>query len=341
MTDQWYDVVVIGGGVGGMQVAIALADRGHRVALVEAHANLGGKLLGYAKLFPSFENAEQVVDELKNQLDSSGVAVFTNTKARDITENTQGYDVMIENADTPFHGRTIVLAYGFDFFDPTLKEEYGYNIIRGVYSSVDFEKMVKENSFSKYFGEKPQGFGFVHCVGSRDEKVKNNYCSKVCCITAIKQAIEIKEHYPSADVFCFYMDLRLHELFFEKLYKQAQKEYGIHFIRGKVSEVANSQQGKVAFKVEDTLLSRPLRIELDGLFLMVGIEAYKGKFPSLKLPLNEFDFVHPGIETLATQGERGIFFVGTTKGPRSIKETLQDATYVSMQVHNYLLNHGK
>ena len=168
MTDQWYDVVVIGGGVGGMQVAIALADRGHRVALVEAHADLGGKLLGYAKLFPSFENAEQVVDELKNQLDSSGVAVFTNTKARDITENTKGYDVMIENADTPFHGRTIVLAYGFDIFDPTLKEEYGYNIIRGVYSSVDFEKMMKEKSFSKYFGEKPQGFGFVHCVGSRD-----------------------------------------------------------------------------------------------------------------------------------------------------------------------------
>jgi|GEM_PF-6406461 len=65
MTDQWYDVVVIGGGVGGMQVSIALADRGQRVALDEAHANLGGKLLGYAKLFPSFENAEQVVDELK------------------------------------------------------------------------------------------------------------------------------------------------------------------------------------------------------------------------------------------------------------------------------------
>ena len=95
--------------------------------------------------------------------------------------------------------------------------------------------------------------GFVHCVGSRDEKARNSQCSKVCCITAIKQAIEMKEKFPDAEIWCFYMDLRLFGKKFEDFYTKAQRDYGIHFVRGRVSEVSEDINSRVIVKAEDTL----------------------------------------------------------------------------------------
>jgi len=76
----------------------------------------------------------------------------------------------------------------------------------------------------------------VHCVGSRDEKVGNHYCSKVCCVTGVKQAIELQEQYPGVEIYCFYMDLRMYGEGFEELYRKAQEKNNVQFIRGRVSE---------------------------------------------------------------------------------------------------------
>ena len=81
--------------------------------------------------------------------------------------------------------------------------------------------------------DNPRRIGFVHCVGSRDEKVGNRYCSKVCCATAVKQACEIKQQFPDAVVYCFYMDLRMFGRGYEDMYLEAQKKYGVIFVRGR------------------------------------------------------------------------------------------------------------
>lgn len=124
-------------------------------------------------------------------------------------------------------------------------------------------------------GRVPSRIGFVHCVGSRDEKVGNYHCSKVCCVTAVKQAIEVREILPECEVFCFYMDMRMFGPFYEELYRESQEKYNVNYIRGKVSEAALTINGRISVRVEDTLAARPLKMEVDMLVLMVGIEMAK------------------------------------------------------------------
>ena len=97
-------------------------------------------------------------------------------------------------------------------------------------------------------GKIPGRIGIVHCVGSRDEKVGNFHCSKVCCVTAVKQAIEIKEHLPETEVICFYMDMRMFGPYYEELYRESQEKWGVNYIRGKVSETSENIEGKTDYK---------------------------------------------------------------------------------------------
>jgi hypothetical protein len=114
-----------------------------------------------------------------------------------------------------------------------------------VITNADLEHWFNGHSDERIDSSSINSVGFVHCVGSRDEKAGNTQCSKVCCITAIKQAMEIKEMYPNSQVYCFYMDLRLFGKKYEDFYTKAQRDYGIHFIRGRVSEVGENIEGKV------------------------------------------------------------------------------------------------
>ena len=89
------------------------------------------------------------------------------------------------------------------------KEEYGYGIYENVITSVELENMFYNHSIKMANGNTPKRIGIIHCVGSRDEKVCNYHCSKLCCITGVKQAIELRELLPDTEIFCFYMDMRM------------------------------------------------------------------------------------------------------------------------------------
>ena len=148
----------------------------------------------------------------------------------------------------------VLLTTGFDIFDAGRKEEYGYGIYDNVITSVELEEAFKSGMpLQTVQGGTPSRIGFIHCVGSRDEKAGNMHCSKVCCVTAVKQAIEVKEMFPSAEVFLFYMDLRMFGRHFEELYKEAQQKYGIQFIRARLSEAFENPDGTLQIRIEDTL----------------------------------------------------------------------------------------
>jgi heterodisulfide reductase subunit A len=189
--------------------------------------------------------------------------------------------------------------------------------------------------------EKPSAIGFVHCVGSRDVKAGNTQCSKVCCITAIKQAIELKEEFPDAEIYCFYMDLRLFGKKYEDFYINAQRNYGIHFIRGRVSEVCETIDGRVQVKAEDTLVGKPVKVKLDLLVLMAGIVCNKENQAlahSLQMPVDDDGFFRSKDNILSiTEADRdGIFYVGTCTGPKTVPETVAEARSAALNVYNYL-----
>jgi heterodisulfide reductase subunit A len=237
----------------------------------------------------------------------------------------------------------VVITTGFDLFKSERKEEYGYGIYDNVITSADLEKMFRKGEIKLHNGEVPAKIGLVHCVGSRDEKVGNIYCSKLCCVTAVKQAMEIVEQIKKAKVFCFYMDIRMGGAMYEELYKEAQQDYGVCFIRGKVSEVSQNIDNKLVTKVEDTLTGRPLRMELDMLVLMAGMEMSEGgRKIALSSNLNTGEnrfFKATDLHYGSNKSNiKGIFYAGTCTAPMNITETISHARAVVFDVVDFLNN---
>ena len=100
------------------------------------------------------------------------------------------------------------------------------------------------------------------------KKSETPNCSKVCCATGVKQALELKERLPDTEIYCFYMDLRMYERYFEDLYLEAQQKWGVNFIRGRLSEACENPDGTILVKVEDTLAGKPLKMSLDLMVLL-------------------------------------------------------------------------
>ena len=223
----------------------------------------------------------------------------------------------------------MVLCSGFTLFDASIKEEYGYGIYDNVFTTVDIERMLNEGRVAKADGSRPKRIAFLHCVGSRDEKVCQQHCSKVCCITGVKQAMEMKQLFPDADVFNFYMDIRMFGPGYEEMYREAQQKYNIHFLRGRISEASPMIDGRVQIKAEDTLTGRPLRMSVDMLILIVGMRANDDNeaFASWAgLNRAPSGFMAPRDMFLGNVKSNvdGIFYAGTISAPKNIGESLNE-----------------
>ncbi len=225
----------------------------------------------------------------------------------------------------------VVLATGFALFDARVKEEYGYGIYDNVITSADLERMFNDGAVKLKSGGAPRRIAILHCVGSRDEKVCQRHCSKVCCVTGVKQAIELKKLFPSADVFNFYMDIRMFGPGYEEMYREAQEKYNIHFVRGRISEVSPTIDERLQIKAEDTLTGRPLKIGVDMLVLLIGMKA-----DAMNASLEEASglrrqpsgFMQPRDSFLGNveSGAEGIFYAGAVTAPKSVGESLNEGT---------------
>ena len=167
-------VIVVGGGIAGMQTALKLSAGGVSALLLERDADLGGKLTGWHKLFPSFTPAHEVLDELRRRLAASDVEVRTRCEVAEVARD----GVMLSTGER-LEADAVVVATGFTLFDARIKEEYGYGIYDNVYTTVDIERMLNEGRVALKDGTAPRRIAFLHCVGSRDEKVCQHHCSKV------------------------------------------------------------------------------------------------------------------------------------------------------------------
>ena len=329
-------VVVIGGGIAGMKTALSLEKRGFAVTIIEKSARLGGKLLDWHRLFPSFTPATEVVDTLKKQVADSGIRVRLNTEVAAFDNRS----VTVAGGER-VECDAVVLCSGFTLFDARIKEEYGYGIYDNVYTSADIEAMLNKGRVELKNGGRPRRIAFLHCVGSRDEKVCQRHCSKVCCVTGVKQAIEMKQLFPEADVFNFYMDIRMFGPGYEEMYREAQQKYNIHFVRGRISEAAPTIDGRLQLKAEDTLTGRPMKISVDMLVLLVGMRSNddNARFAEQSgLTCSPSGFMAPAdlfLSNVASGTDR-IFYAGAVTAPKSVGEVLNDGTAAADAVTEYL-----
>ena len=325
------EVIIIGGGIAGMQAALSLRERGADPVIVEKERKLGGKLTGWHRLFPTFTPAEDVL-----RVEEAGIRVLTETEVEEFVPG--GVAV---GGGRRIAGDATVVCSGFELFDARLKEEYGYGIYDNVFTTADIERMLNEGRVATAQGAAPRRIAFLHCVGSRDEKVGAHHCSRVCCITGVKQAIEMKELFPAAEVYNFYMDIRMFGPGYEELYRRAQLEYNINFVRGRISEASQTIDGRVQVKAEDTLIGRPLKMTVDMLVLIVGMKggARNGAFArSGGLRMADSGFMQP-LDAFAGNvlSQRGdVFYAGTVTAPKNVAESLNEGAAVAERVARYL-----
>jgi heterodisulfide reductase subunit A len=228
----------------------------------------------------------------------------------------------------------LVVATGYDPFDARRKPEFGYGQYSGVISALEFERLAAANGPTggriviPGTDVEPQQIVFIHCVGSRDVQLGNEYCSRVCCMYTAKQANVVLDQLPNARVTAFHMDVRAFTKGGEEFYDRVRAR-GVRYRRGNPSEVYR-RGDKLIVRAEDTLLRRTVEVEADLVVLAVGLEPGAGGAEisrMLKLSCTGDRFLaeaHPKLRPVDTTSD-GIFLAGTCQGPKDIPDTVAQA----------------
>jgi heterodisulfide reductase subunit A len=336
-------VLIIGGGPGGLYAARGVADLGTPVVLVEKRERLGGTPIAahYASLTPHLEDAETAINRMISEINNDPlIEILLQTKVTAGQGEPGDFQITLtsKSGETrEINAGSIIVATGFDHFDPGRETQmYGYYEFEDVLTLVDAEKMLKEKKFVRpSTGQPPKRVCFIQCVGSRDRRLGNEYCSKVCCGVASKEAIEIKELLPDAKVFIFYIDMRMYGFWEDQIYWKAQEEHKVNYIRGIVTEVLR-RGDTLIIKGEDTTMGRPMEIPMDVIILSVGMVPSAGTIEianALNLPRERHGFLETvggPMETVTTPVP-GIFVAGAAAGPKDLEDTFSMAGTAAMK----------
>ncbi len=246
-----------------------------------------------------------------------------------------------------FHVGSIIAALGFDEFDPCIKKEYGYGRFPNVISSIEFERIMStsgpyQGHIKRPFDEKePKKIAWIQCVGSRDPHINHGYCSSICCMASVKEAVIAKEHSPSIDPTIFYMDLRAFGKNFERYIDRAENDYDIRFIRSRISHIKEDSATHdliIKYEIDDGHLQNEV---FNLVVLAVGLEPPRDieKLARiLGIELNHYGFVsHPPFYSYKTNRE-GIFVAGALAGPKDIPETVAQASAVASAASQALVS---
>ncbi|MEM3622579.1 MAG: CoB--CoM heterodisulfide reductase iron-sulfur subunit A family protein [Candidatus Bathyarchaeia archaeon] len=230
---------------------------------------------------------------------------------------------------------SIILAPGFEPFDARLKSEYGYGRYPNVVTSIEFERILSASGpygglvLRPSDGEIPKKIAFIQCVGSRDYKLGNNYCSAACCMYGMKEAVIAKEHTPTKlDATIFYMDLRAYGKEFDAYYDRAKEEWGIRFVRSRVASITEDPSTGNLFVhyVED---EKPKTEEFDMVVLSIGMQPPKNveKIAEvLGIELNRYKFCETKTFSPLETSKPGIFVCGAFSAPKDIPESVAQAS---------------
>ena len=261
---------------------------------------------------------------------------FCPTNAIDFNQEDQYMTVQVGN---------IILATGYDLFDPRRVTQYGYGRLANVFTSLEFERL--SNAAGPTNGEivlrdgvtTPKSVGIIHCVGSRDRNF-NNYCSVICCMQGLKFAHLIKER-TGATVYNFYIDMRTAAKAYDEFYQRVLEE-GTLFVRGKVAEVTDAarlpgEEGKLIIQVEDTLVGKQRKIPVDMVVLSAALEPRKdareiAKLFGISCSVDGWLIEkHPKLDPVATMTE-GVFIAGCVNGPKDIPSSVSQGAAAAARV---------
>jgi heterodisulfide reductase subunit A len=239
----------------------------------------------------------------------------------------------------------IIVATGFQQFDPAPITQFGYGRYNNVLTGLEFERLTNASGptsgkVTLKDGSEPKSVAILHCIGSRDTNY-HKYCSRVCCMYSLKFAHLLREKLPEADVYQLYIDMRCAGSGYEEFYERLQEE-GVNFIRGKAGEITDiaenpEEKGKLVVLVEDTLVRRKRRLAVDMVVLSCALEPradseQMARILSLSRKADGFFLEkHPKLDPVATTTD-GIYIVGCCQSPKDIPDTVAQASAAAARV---------
>jgi heterodisulfide reductase subunit A len=311
--------LVIGGGISGMTSALVLANRGYQVFLVEKSKELGGLLRNLHKLAPANVDAQELLAKQREAVKNhENIRLLTSTTIKEIQGYIGHYQVTVSTNSTEdnFGVGVIIIATGAKVFKPEGLYKYdGQRVI----TQFELEGLFRTNKF------KANNVVMIQCVGARDEERK--YCSRICCMTAIKNAIAVKEKNPKASVHILYRDIQAYGTENEALY-QRSKQLGVRYIKYDQEKLPEVKEDVV--KVYHHLLGRELELPQDLVVLstpLIAGEDNEELSKLLRVTLDENKFfleAHVKLKPLDFATD-GVYLCGNAHYPATIREAVSQA----------------
>ena len=422
-------VLIIGGGIAGVQASLDLADSGYKVYLLDRSTSIGGVMAQLDKTFPTNDcsmcilspklveagrhpNIELLMNsELKDVAGEAGhfqVTILTHPRyviaerctgcgqcaAKCPTKVPNEFDCGLTNRKAiyvPFpqavpliyaidaaHCRyfqkgkcgvckkickaeaidyeqepktfqldigSIIVATGFDLFNPEKIKELGYGNHQNVVTSLEFERFLSatgptEGKVLRPSDENPpKRLAFIQCVGSRDIQLGNDYCSSVCCMYAIKEAIIAQEHAEDLKTTIFFMDIRAFGKEFDDYYTRARDTYGIDFVRSRVASITEDPNTKNLLLRFTSENEETLEKEFDMVVLSAGLQATSRNTELAKLlgiELDEYNFCKTGAFSPLETSQPGVYVCGVFNGPKDIPDSVAQASGAAAMAANII-----
>jgi heterodisulfide reductase subunit A len=241
--------------------------------------------------------------------------------------------------------KSVVVATGFELFDPLKIPRYGFSKFNNVITSMQMERqLAPTRPFNTILrpgdGKMPDNIAYVLCTGSRDKSVGNPICSQVCCMYSIKQAQLLMGALPMADVTIYYLHIRAFGKGFNEFYTQA-RDMGVEFIKGKVGKIAEKENGNLMLRYEDIEEGKVKEAEHDMVVLSVGVLPNQGisdTFVNETLELDPFNYIDQA-DALASPSKtsiEGVFVAGTAARPMDIPDSILSGGAASAETTSYL-----
>ena len=254
-------------------------------------------------------------------------------------------DYELEDREISLNVGSVILAIGYDEYDPISLKSLGYGKFPNVLTSIEFERVLSASGphsgliLRPFDGLIPKKIAFLQCIGSRDRKIGSEYCSSVCCMYTTKEAVIAKEHMNLIEPTIFTMDIRAYGKDFDKYIERARDEYGIRYIRSRVAsitEIADSRDLKIQYESEDGKIYEEI---FNLVVLAVGVQpnhTAKDLAKVLGIELNEYGFCKTNTFSPTETSKPGIFVCGMFVSPKDIPETVIEASAAAGRVNPLL-----
>ncbi len=337
--------LIIGGGISGISAALEIADAGKQVYLVEKSGGLGGQVSNIDLTFPYLNSAIQMIDpKIKSVLNHSRIHVFLNTEVKEVFGYVGNFETTIapKGSETKLYFGSVIVATGLKPFDAKKVANYGYGKLPNVLTSVDFEQVLKSGIILTRDGRVPKHIAIIHCVGSRNEEY-NTYCSRACCMSALKYVNQLKSALPRANIYDIYSDMRAFGKGCEELYSSTSRK-NVMFLTfdhtvnlPQIRQASYDDQCNLLIGFKEKFSCELIEVPADMVILMVGMEAHDdakqiAHAVGISMCGNRFYIErHPKLDPVATTTD-GVYIVGTCQSPKDIPDSVSQARAAAARI---------